>query len=68
MGKKFIISLIRFYQRHASLRLRAACRFTPTCSEYAVLAIEKYGVISGIVRGFRRVISCHEPNGGVDYP
>jgi len=36
-----------------------ACRFTPTCSQYTSLAIEKYGIIQGGLLGVRRILSCH---------
>jgi putative membrane protein insertion efficiency factor len=63
-----IIALVRFYQRTAPLSLRTTCRHEPSCSQYAILAIEKHGVALGLARSLRRVWSCREPNGGVDYP
>lgn len=60
--------MIRFYQRVAPTSVRGTCRFTPTCSEYMIGAIEKYGVFRGVGRGFRRLLRCHAPNGGVDEP
>jgi len=66
--KKLIIWTVRFYQRHAPATMRAACLFTPTCSEYMILAVEKYGAIKGVIKGIRRILRCKPPNGGVDYP
>jgi putative membrane protein insertion efficiency factor len=45
---------------------RAVCRFTPTCSEYAKQAIEKYGFLRGAGMGLRRVLRCR-PGGGFGY-
>ncbi|HMO52168.1 MAG TPA: membrane protein insertion efficiency factor YidD [Kiritimatiellia bacterium] len=67
-GQKAIIGIIRFYQRTAPASLRNTCRFEPSCSHYAIGAIEKHGVISGLARSLRRIGSCREPNGGVDNP
>jgi putative membrane protein insertion efficiency factor len=63
-----MVALIRVYQSVAPAQTRGLCRFTPTCSEYAVLAIEKYGVVRGSIRGLTRVLRCRPPNGGVDEP
>jgi len=59
---------ISVYQRNAPTGMRAACRFTPTCSEYMRLAILKYGTIGGVVKGVGRVLRCKSPNGGLDLP
>ena len=66
--KRFFISLVRLYQRKAPDSLRGACLFTPSCSEYMILAIEKYGCFRGVCRGLGRLLRCHAPNGGEDYP
>lgn len=66
--RRIVTDLIRLYQRTAPPALRSTCRFEPSCSAFAILAVEKYGVISGLARSLRRVWSCREPNGGVDYP
>lgn len=66
--KKIIIALIRLYQRKAPYHIRDSCRFYPTCSEYMILAIKKYGCVKGVYRGIRRLLRCKPPNGGVDYP
>lgn len=67
-GKKVVVWLVLAYQRYAPEKLRASCLFTPSCSEYMLLAIEKYGLYKGICKGIRRLLRCHRPNGGVDYP
>lgn len=66
--KKLLIKLIRYYQNHAPKELRDACLYTPSCSEYMILAIEKYGVIKGVLKGIKRILRCKPPNGGEDYP
>ncbi|MFH0909541.1 MAG: membrane protein insertion efficiency factor YidD [bacterium] len=63
-----MVAVVLIYQRYAPARIRNSCRFEPTCSNYAMLAIRKYGAFIGVMRSFRRIISCHEPNGGVDNP
>lgn len=59
MIKKLIIGIIVFYRRFISPLKPPTCRFYPTCSEYALEAIEKYGVISGVIRAFKRILKCH---------
>lgn len=66
--KKTIIWFIHLYQNKASDKTRLRCVFEPSCSEYMILAIEKYGVIIGVVKGIKRLLRCHPPNGGIDYP
>jgi len=65
---KFGCALVRFYQICISPITggRAACRFTPTCSEYTRQAIEKYGIIHGIFLGIKRISKCR-PGGGWGY-
>lgn len=63
-----IIWCIRVYQRQAPEQLRLSCVFVPSCSEYAILSIEKYGVIRGCIKGMNRLARCRYPNGGEDYP
>ena len=57
--KKFLLSLIRFYQRNISPAFPARCRFRPTCSAYALEAIEKYGAFKGGFLALRRFLKCH---------
>ncbi|MCO7626141.1 membrane protein insertion efficiency factor YidD [Pseudomonas fluorescens] len=49
-------------------RLRSACRFEPSCSNYSILAFQKYGFIKGVDLTARRICRCRYPNGGTDYP
>lgn len=57
--KKFMLSAIRFYQRRISPGLPPRCRYIPTCSQYAVEAIEKYGAIKGGWLALKRILRCH---------
>lgn len=66
MFKRLLILPIRFYQRFISPMLPPACRFTPTCSQYAVEAIQKHGALKGLYLTIRRILRCH-PWGGSGY-
>lgn len=57
--KKLIIGLIYFYRSCLSPLKPPTCRFIPTCSEYALIAIEKYGVARGVKLAVKRVLRCH---------
>ncbi len=61
----FII-LIKFYQYCISPYKMPSCRFTPTCSAYALEAFKKHGVIKGFYLSIRRILRCH-PWGGSGY-
>ena len=66
--KKTIISIIQLYKRFISPMFPNRCRFYPTCSEYMVQAIEKYGMIKGIRLGVWRLLRCNPfSKGGFDY-
>lgn len=64
-----MIGLVRGYQRFISPLLGPSCRFTPTCSEYFIGAVRKYGIIRGTWRGTLRILRCHPFHpGGYDPP
>ena len=64
---KGLISLIRFYQRNISPRKISCCRFTPTCSAYAIEAIKIHGCIKGAALAVWRILRCNPfCKGGVD--
>ena len=67
-AKQIIIFTIRLYQKYAPYDIRSNCLFVPNCSEYMILAIQKYGLFKGIKKGVDRFNRCHAPNGGIDYP
>ncbi len=56
---KLLLALIRFYRAAISPLLGANCRFIPTCSAYAMQAIEKYGAWKGGMMALRRILRCH---------
>ncbi|MHC4138467.1 MAG: membrane protein insertion efficiency factor YidD [Planctomycetota bacterium] len=64
--KYLIVRFIRVYQIILSPISRPSCRFYPTCSQYAVEAIEKRGIVVGLLKGIWRVIRCN-PFGGSGY-
>ena len=66
MLKKLAIAPIRFYQLIISPYLPKSCRFEPTCSCYAINAINKYGIMRGFYLALRRILRCH-PFGGSGY-
>lgn len=57
---------IHFYRACISPMTPASCRFTPTCSQYAIDAIKKYGPFKGLYLAVRRILRCH-PWGGSGY-
>jgi len=64
-----LIGLVRLYQLTLSPLLGQRCRFYPSCSEYFIGAVQKYGVLSGAVRGIWRILRCHPFHpGGYDPP
>ena len=66
MFKHVMVRAIRFYQRALSPLMGASCRFTPTCSAYAIEAIERHGALSGGWLAAKRILRCH-PFGGQGY-
>lgn len=67
MFSRPFISIIRFYQRVISPVLPDACIYNPTCSQYAIEAIEKYGVCKGCWLALRRIVRCNPLHvGGYD--
>lgn len=59
-AKKLIIGLIRLYQKYISpLKIRSSCRFYPTCSQYAIDAVNKYGAAKGVWLTLKRLLKCH---------
>lgn len=64
--KKLFIFLIRFYQRHISPLTPPTCRFIPCCSQYAIEAIERFGIFKGSALACWRILRCN-PWGGYGY-
>jgi len=65
--KSLALRLLRVYKRWISPAFPPACRYVPTCSEYALEAVERYGVVRGGVMAAWRVLQCHPlAKGGLD--
>ena len=66
--RRFLILLVKFYRKFISpLKRRPTCIFTPTCSEYALQALQKYGAVKGTYLAIKRVLRCHPfHEGGYD--
>ncbi|HEX9629170.1 MAG TPA: membrane protein insertion efficiency factor YidD [Pyrinomonadaceae bacterium] len=62
--KSLLIALLRSYKNFVSPFLPPACRFFPTCSEYAAEAIGRYGVLRGTALALRRLLRCHPFSAG----
>lgn len=64
-----LIGLVRMYQWTLSPLVGRECRFTPTCSQYFIEAVRKYGAVRGSWRGVLRICRCHPWHpGGYDPP
>ncbi|MEO0139129.1 MAG: membrane protein insertion efficiency factor YidD [candidate division WOR-3 bacterium] len=64
-----LIFLINAYRKYISPLKPATCRFYPTCSEYAVLSLRKYGLFKGLFKAVWRVLRCNPfSKGGIDLP
>ena len=62
--KHFLVVLIRLYQKFLSPVKGQTCRFYPTCSEYSVQALQKYGFIKGSWKSIKRISKCHPFHSG----
>ena len=59
MAKRFLMVLIRFYRARISPYMPPACRYQPTCSQYALEAVEKYGAFKGAWLALKRLLRCN---------
>lgn len=66
--KNITLLMIKIYQRIAPISIRSKCRFEPSCSEYMIKSIEKYGFIKGVSKGINRLKRCNINDGGFDEP
>ncbi|MDD6232066.1 MAG: membrane protein insertion efficiency factor YidD [Frisingicoccus sp.] len=65
--KKLLIKCICFYRKYISPYKQPCCIYVPTCSQYAIEALEKYGAIKGSYLAIRRILRCHPfHKGGYD--
>jgi putative component of membrane protein insertase Oxa1/YidC/SpoIIIJ protein YidD len=67
-SKRILIGLVHIYQRYAPESRRRMCLFKPTCSEYAILALNKYGSIRGTIKTIDRLKRCKGGKYHIDYP
>ena len=67
MISKLMVGLIRGYQKCISPYIGAHCKYTPTCSQYAIEAVQKYGACKGMILACKRILRCHPfAEGGYD--
>lgn len=66
--KRILIEIFRFYRKYISpLKRKSVCIYIPTCSQYAIEALEKYGFLKGSYLAIRRILRCHPfSKGGFD--
>ena len=57
--KRVLLAMIRFYQKYISPSRPPCCRYIPTCSQYALEAVEKYGAWKGGWLALKRILRCH---------
>ncbi len=62
--KRILIGGIRLYQRFISPLFPRSCRFYPTCSDYSISAIEKYGALKGSLMSVKRILKCNPFHAG----
>lgn len=67
-GSQMLITLIRTYQRIISPLLGHHCRFQPSCSQYAIEALHRFGVMRGCWLALKRIVKCHPLHPGGDDP
>ncbi|MCS7307379.1 MAG: membrane protein insertion efficiency factor YidD [Aquificaceae bacterium] len=67
--KGLVIAFLKFWQSFISPLYPPSCRYYPSCSSYAIMAVEKHGVLKGMLKTFWRILRCNPlSRGGVDYP
>lgn len=62
--RELVIGVLRLYKRWFSPLLPVACRYRPTCSEYMLEAVQRYGLVRGLSMGFGRLFRCHPFHAG----
>ena len=65
--KNIIVIIVRVYQFFISPFFFVSCRFSPSCSNYAIEAVEKHGVLKGVFYSIRRIVGCHPFNDKTGY-
>lgn len=57
--KRIVLFFIAFYRKYVSGMKKPCCRFYPTCSQYSLEAVEKYGVLKGLYLSLKRILRCN---------
>lgn len=65
--KHILIALVKFYRKYISPLTPPTCRYVPTCSQYALEALEKYGAVKGGWLAIKRICRCHPFHKGHDF-
>ena len=65
--KQVLLTMIRFYRKYISPLTPPTCRYVPTCSQYALEALEKYGALKGGWLAIKRICRCHPFHKGHDF-
>ena len=65
--KRILIALVKFYRKYISPLTPPTCRYVPTCSQYALEALEKYGALKGGWLAVKRICRCHPFHKGHDF-
>ena len=65
--KQVLIALVKFYRKYISPLTPPTCRYVPTCSQYALEALEKYGALKGGWLALKRICRCHPFHKGHDF-
>nr|WP_097000136.1 membrane protein insertion efficiency factor YidD [Persephonella hydrogeniphila] len=67
--KKLLIKALKLYQKIISPLYPASCRYYPSCSQYSIEAVEKYGIVKGSIKALWRILRCNPfSRGGIDKP
>ena len=66
--KNLLIFIVKLYQHIAPISIRSKCRFEPSCSDYMLICLQKYGLINGLKKGLNRLKRCNINDGGYDEP
>ena len=67
-ARAIVVAPVRFYQRFVSPAIPRRCKYHPTCSQYAVTAVRRYGILRGLILAGWRLLRCNPwSHGGVDF-
>ena len=66
--KRILVFGVQLYQNFAPISIRSMCRFEPSCSQYMIICLQKYGTVRGLYKGIKRINRCKHGDGGYDEP